>query len=296
MGLEVHNLQGRASQVSKVQRLAVAVLLASMLAGCSSSHGSDGSTAPGQVAVEGWVLDAALTPIPGASVVVQGAEANATTGDNGHYLLRAPSSMDLLVTVRQVGFVPQSRYVPAFSGSHQWINLTLERVISADPYTVVESWDGIMHCAVTAVAREDPSRPHEHQGVKCSDALPEETNQNVWHYSIPFNASGAIIELAWDPGTEFSQALVMKIEAETTGDILGFVEGTSILRLQVAAVNLARLLQSGDSTLRVTITPGAGTGSHEHGAVGVFVDQAFTIYATTFYNQPADPTYSIANR
>jgi hypothetical protein len=87
----------------------------------------------------------------------------------------------------------------------------------------------------------------------------------------------------------------MKAEALGTGDIIGFVEGTSIMRVQVAAFSLAKLIESGNSVIHILIMPGAGTGSHEHGAVGVFVQQEFTIYATTFYNQPADSTYSIGN-
>ena len=276
-----------------MRRLACALLLAGMLAGCAST--SVGPAPPQRMVVEGWLLDEAIRPVAGGLVAAQGWLDNATSGEDGRFLLTAPPGLDLYLTVRAPGFLPTTRFLPAGSGLHQWLNVTLERLPSDAPRVEVEDWQGFLECAATVVVNEDPSNPHEHQGVRCSDHLPDELDRNVWRYRVPPGASGLVVEVAWEPGTHLARSLVLKAEAESSGEVVGFLESPSILRLQVAASQLERLAGSDGGTLRLTILPGAGAGSHEHGAAGLFVEQPFTIYASAFFHQPADPNYSIAD-
>lgn len=270
--------------------LALALLLPSALAGCS-----EGQAPPAVDAgplVEGYVLDEARAPVPDASVVVRGLTVNGTTGADGHFAFQAPTGVELLVTAQAPGFIASSQIVPAFSGSRHVLNFTLERMPFGEPYTLVSDFKGSVSCGLTAVVGEDPSSPHEHKGVRCSEVVPSETN--VWNYTIPLNTTGLVFEAFWDPQTDLSAALVFKATIPETGEILGFKESANPARIQLSAVSLAQNLAAGHTVLKVVVTPGAGTGEHEHGAVGVFVEQEFQLVMTAFFNGPVDPTYSIA--
>lgn len=274
-------------------RRAVLAILALAFSGCFQAEPS-ASDEPVGPAVEGWVVDLAYKPIVGANVSLTGTGLWATTDDEGHFGLEAPPATQLLVTVTAPGFMAASQSVGAASGSRHILNFTLERVPAAAPYTLVESFNGFLQCGVTLVVMENQSTPHEHQGARCSTLIND--TRNTWHTAIPNNATGMIIETEWTPNSEFAQGLVMKIVVDGSGDVLGFIEGRSILRVQLSQAKLLQNIQAGFTDYTVTIEAGAGTGEHEHGAVGVFYEQAFTIYATTFYNGPADPSYSIADR
>lgn len=269
--------------------LALCLVLA--MAGCTTPAPDAEVTAPAGPIVEGWVVDERLVPIAQAQVRVAGLGLNTSTDANGHYSLSPPGQVDLVVILEADGFVAQSRSIGARSGERHVLNFTLERIPDARPYHTVTTHAGVLRCGAVAVLAEDPSRPHEHQGLRCSQTL--EDTRNAWLYDAPSNTTGIILEVAWVPQSELAQALVLKVVAEGTGDLLAFIEGTSVLRVQLSAVNLAQLLTLGQPTLRITLEPGAGTGNHEHGAAGAFVEQAFDVYATAFFNGPVDASYSI---
>ena len=275
-----------------MRALLAAVLVAPLLlAGCSDGKGGPPEAAPGPV-VEGWVVDAVRAPVPGASVLVQGTNTSATTDAEGHYRFEATAGVDLLITAAADGFVAESQIVPAFSGAQHILNFSLERVPVAEPYHLSSAFDGFISCGFTVVAQEDPSRPHEHQGVRCDTVLPVGTTNNVWNYTIPTNATGLILEGFWEAQTPASEALVVKAQVAGTGQVLAFLESSNPLRVQMSSANLKTAAEDGRTHIVVTVTPGAGTGSHEHGAVGVFVEQPFRLVMTAFFNGPVDPSYT----
>jgi hypothetical protein len=256
-----------------------------LLAGCSD--GGAGPPAPAGPRLEGWVVDEAHVPVEGASVALQGLGGNATaTDEEGHFALDAPSGVDLLLVVHATGFHSASRLVPAFSGGEHVLNFSLERLPLAAPFHQASSFRGTVSCGVTVVLQEDPDNPHEHQGVRCDAALPAGQN-NVWNYTLPANTTGLVLEGFWEPQTPMSEALVVKAEVVGTGQVLAFLESMSPLRVQMSSANVA-------DAQAVTVTPGAGTGSHEHGAAGLFVEQEFQLVMTAFFNGPVDPSYSVA--
>lgn len=274
-------------------RAALALVVAAALAGCSGGASQAPPEGAAAFVVEGFVVDARLLPIAGAPVVALGQGANATTDASGHFLLRALAAQDLVLLVAPPGYVAQSRAVSAFSGSHAWVNLTLEAVAFAAPYHQTEMYRATVQCGVSVVAGEDPSRPHEHRGVKCSDHLPSPTS--VWNYTVPVNTTGLILEAFWEPGTPASTALVLKATMVGTGEVLAFVEGMSPLKQQVSRVSLQQNVAAGHDVLSVELRPGAGTGQHDHGAVGAFVQQQVQLFATAFFNGPVDPAFTVAS-
>jgi len=267
---------------------AAALVLLLLLAGCSEEPAATPETTPGPL-VEGWVVDSKRAPVVGASIAVEGQPIQGTTDAEGHYRFEAPVGIDLLVVVAADGYHPSSRLVPAYSGAVHVLNFSLQKVPDATPYHLASEFEGSVSCAFTVVLQEDPDRPHQHQGVRCTDLLPTQTH--VWNYTIPTNATGLVLEGFWEAQTPASEALVVKAEVVGTGQVLAFVESMSPLRVQLSAANLAAAAKDGRSYMTVTVTPGAGTGSHEHGAIGLFVEQPFQLVMTAFFNGPVDPSF-----
>jgi hypothetical protein len=267
----------------------MAALVLPLLAGCSSPSG----TAPPAASpfVEGWVVDERLAPVAGARLTAVGLGANASTDEAGHYSFGVPADVDVLVVAEAGGFVAQSRSVSAGSGERRFVNFTLERIPLAAPYRTVEAFDGVLRCGLVVVVGEDPARPHEHRGVRCSTVL--EDDANTWLYAIPSNASGLVIEAVWEPQSQLSQSMLLNVSVEATGEVLGFQEGMSPLRAQPSRFKLDLERQAGNGVLSIRVEAGAGTGNHEHGAAGAVVEQEFRLFATAFYNGPVDPGYSI---
>lgn len=272
-----------------VRFLLLALVLA--LAGCAQSPAPAAELVVAGPVVEGWIVDERLVPVAGVAVSLAGLGLATATDAAGHYRLDAPRGADLLVVTNAEGFRPQTRSVGAQSGERHLVNFTLERIPDAEPFHVVTTHTGTVRCGVVAIVAEDQSRPHEHQGVRCSQLLND--TSNVWTYTLPTNSTGVVVEVAWTPQSELAQALVLKVVVEGTGDVLAFIEGTSVLRIQLSSVNLAQAAAAGHTALRVSLEPGAGTGNHEHGAAGAFFEQVFDVYATAFFNGPVDPSYSI---
>lgn len=273
--------------------LAVLCILCVALAGCSRGGTDAPAETPGPV-VEGWVVDERIVPVSGAVVRLAGAGLETRTEEDGHYSLDVPRGLDVVVVIEAPGYKPASGAVGAQSGDHHFLNFSLERIPVAEPFDEVQQFNGILRCGIVATTQEDPSRPHEHQGIRCSQALNDTGNR--WSYHLSPGLTGAVVEVAWDAQSEVAQALVLKITVEATGEVVGHIEGTSVMRLQLSSVKLAQEMQAGHTVLAMVLEPGAGTGNHEHGAAGAFVQQPFVIYATAFFNGPVPPSYSIQDR
>lgn len=276
-----------------MRAVALLAILGVALAGCSREGDPEPEVVAGPM-VEGWVVDERIAPVEGAVARLAGKGIETRTDASGHYLLEAPRGVDLILVIEAAGFKSTSGAVTALSGMHHVLNFSLERLPVAAPYDEVSEFQGVLRCGVVATTQEDPSRPHEHQGVRCSQTLNDTGNR--WFYTLAGNLTGVVVEVAWEHQSEVAQALVLKVTVEATGEVVGFIESTSILRLQLSSVKLAQGLQLGHDVLRMVVEPGAGTGNHEHGAVGAFVEQPFVIYATAFFNGPVPPSYTIEDR
>jgi hypothetical protein len=275
-----------------VRALAVLGILCVALAGCSSG-GEPAPETPDGVVVEGWIIDERVVPVVGATARLAGHGLSTTTDDSGHYVLEAPSGAELVIVVEAAGYATESGAIAALSGPRHVLNFSLERLPFAAPRDEVQSFDGLIRCGVVATAQEDPARPHQHEGVRCSQ-LSNDTG-NRWSYFLPAETTGVVVEVVWEPQSEVSRALVLKATMVETGEVLAFLEGTSILRIQLSSVKIAQEMAAGNDEVLFVLEPGAGSGDHEHGAVGAFVQQQFTIYATAFFNGPVPPSYSIAD-
>lgn len=284
---------GDLAGVPRVAALALLAVAALTLAGCSDGGRRKVADVAGESVVEGWVWDSALKPVPGVTIVAVGLQANATTDGDGHYRLSAPLGQELVLVLEAEGFLAQSRGLGASPGAHTWLNVTLERVPFAAPYHQTVRHSVLIECAVTAVVAEDPNKPHEHQSAKCSDATA--SAQATWNYTMPANVTAMVLEAFWEESTPLATAIVLRAVQPDTGDVLAFLEGMDPLRAQLSQVNVARALGLGFDRLTIEVRPGAGTGAHDHGAFGAFVNQQVDLYMTEFYNGPADPAFTVAD-
>lgn len=275
----------------------LAVVAALAVAGCASLADADEpvDATPTMRRIEGWVLDEAIRPVVNATATAVGANVTARTDDEGHYMLSLPLGQQVFITVEADGFIPKSAYLGG-GGTRGVLNFSLVHLPTMEPFTLLTEHEGQLTCAVSAVVgQDDPSKPHEHVALRCYDVIPQEFDEgHLWSYVIPAQAQAVVVEMFWDKGTELAAALVLKIQVASTGDVVGFVEGTSPIRIQLAQLVVEQLHGLNNTELLLTVLPGAGTGNHEHGAVGVFFEQPFHIYATAFFHQPAPPTYSVA--
>jgi hypothetical protein len=277
-------------------RPAIALLAVAMaLAGCA--HAPAPPPAPTLPVVEGWVLDEALRPVAGATTTLAGYPTTQRTDETGHYRLEVPSGTDATVTVEAPGFTAKSAFVGAGFGARATLNFTLARLPEAKPYTLLQDHRGQLACAVSAVVgQDDPGKPHQHKGARCAEVVPSEVDDgNRWLYEVPAGTTGVVLEVYWTPNSDLSQALVLRADIADTGETIGFAEGTSPIHVQLSQLRVEQMHGQGHPGLNLTILPGAGTGSHEHGAVGIFVEQPFRMFATAFFNQAVDPTYSVGN-
>lgn len=239
-------------------------------------------------AIEGVVVDERLVPILGA-LVVSGNE-SATTDDDGRFRLAVAGPSAVVVTVTALGFQAASVSTTP-SASESSLRIQLTRLPQAEPYTTVESFKGFLECA--AVIIMEGGEPHNHQGIRCSTLF--DGGRDQWLLAVQPDASGLVVELGWNKTSEASNTMVLRANVTATGAPIGASEGLSMVRIQVAADQLRRAQEAGHDAFTITVDAGAGDTEQEEGSVGVFFQQAFTVYATWFFNQPADPAYSIAN-
>lgn len=263
-----------------VMRPALATCMV-LLAGCSNSPSPD---LPSASVLEGFVLDEALRPIDGARVDAHALDLSATVDDQGHFLLDVATRDAVTLTASAAGFQSESLAASVAGGV---VTFQLDRVSGVVPRVVVESYNGYLQCAVVVI--EEGGDPQHHRGVRCSDVM--EDDRRRWGVHLPVNVTAVVVELDWDHASSWSNTLMMS--ATIGGEPVGFAEGLSVLRMQIAQESLRRAAAAGETEMLVVVDAGAGDTEQEEGSVGIFTDQAFTLYATHFINQPADPGYSI---
>ena len=260
-----------------------------VLAGCSDGGGpNEGDRDAARV--EGIVTDTALRPVAGARILVTGAVV-ASTDASGAFSFPYPAMEAVVIQVEADGYRATSASVGAATGAVRTMMVRLEALPDADPYTNVESFRGILHCAVVAIVPPEGD-PGTHPGVRCSTVM--ENDQQTWDFPISPEATAVILELAWNQTSEMSNTMVLKARVKETGQSIGHAEGLSIVKLQLAQAQVRAVIDQGQGIL-VSADAGAGDTEQEEGSVGAFFEQSFEIYATSFFNQPADPGYSIGN-
>lgn len=275
-------------------RAAVLALAAFLVAGCAAPDGApaglpvdeDGDPLP---SLHGFVVDAAIRPLQGATVRLLDGEESATTDADGRYELRRPTfaAEDVLVAASLDGFEPRTQQAQVSGLRSNRLDFRLDADADAVPHSVVLEHRGVLRCAVGArVAGQD-------LGAGCDpDRRDEEDKLPPWMWEVTPrpNVAGAVFEVGWEAMAPTTRSLRAWLVGPTVGgdggDLVAEASGPSPLRLEVPE-DAARAMPRWTSwRLHVALddADGAGAGPQE---------QRYHAVATLFHVDPAPPGYTV---
>ncbi|MFA5943871.1 MAG: carboxypeptidase-like regulatory domain-containing protein [Candidatus Thermoplasmatota archaeon] len=206
--------------------LAVLLLTASVLAGCSGGGSDDpvpdeaAEGAPEIVVTEttggirGVVVDSAIRPIKGATVEVLSANKTFTTDETGLFAFSGLEAGTYFVKASHPLYDVQQQNVAVAAGvaDPAPVKFLLTRVILANPYMTTEKFDGYIVCSQDFSGSLFSEECGEGVGVPCDAAgqpvpppgctrVGGQGNNQVQYDFFPGadNVKSLIVELVWEP-------------------------------------------------------------------------------------------------
>lgn len=280
---------------------AVAVICLLLFAGCTSKEpsevvddeplGSDGVSGQGRNdQLAGWVLDATLTPIEGATVALPGENATAVTGGDGYFGFNGlDTDRVMIVQATADGFKPSSKTVTLLRDAVFRMNFTLEALPVKTPYLEKQAFTGFIGCS-SVVRLNDDRYPYD-----CSAVSPQD--ERVWDFNVNGDVAGIVIEVAWEYDTNLAEHLNVTVETVDLGifeEVLAYGEGASIMQVQVTREQSERFYRQG-GTVRVTVDVGRDIeGEETNVGAAMAIQQEFEVIASVFYVTGPPPGYTSA--
>jgi len=275
-------------------RAAAATAIVLLLAGCTHAAHPVAAPAmsPGPV-LHGAVLDPALRPIAGATVLVPAANASTSTNAEGLYSFDAlPRGQVLVVTAAHPGHVAGSRQVTLPDAGDLKLDIVLEIVPTQGAYRDVLKFDGLVTCQAAVVVSQDDPQPTD-CGAPAADP-----GRTVWDFAASPNLASAVVEVTWKAGTPLAEGLGGRIDRVAGGNATPLAQAVSRspMRLVVPVDTARRYYGPSGGDLRLTVYAMPITQEDEQAAAAALaVDQSFQAFASLFYGAPPDPTYSFVN-
>lgn len=304
-------------------RALAAAAFALLLAGCAGPPGpaaADGD-GPGDVAdidatattggIHGFVVDEKITPIAGATVTVTPGDATTKTNADGAFLVNglAPGSYFVKAEHPLYDSAQQAVEVVAGESDPDDVRFQLDRVIFANPYAVLQKFDGFLVCSVgffvyaSEECGEGVGVPCEVPSLGCQRVGGQGNNYAQWDFYLdgPFVAA-LVVEMAWEPSSPTLTEFELNVANDWTcdpfcnGRQLNVTRGVSPL---YATVDFPRELEdkagnpvelTSDTRFSTFVWPNWGHGDPSQ--VDVALNQPFTQYATAFYYLPAPEGWS----
>lgn len=316
--------------------LPLLLMLASLLAGCSGGGGGGPSpTGDGQQfddldvqatettgVILGVVVDAAITPIEGATVTLTSTQPTLSqkTDSQGRFAFEdlEPGTYLMQVTHLQFAAAQSSAEVVAGIDEPKVVRIMLERLFDQNPYSEIIKFDGFLACAyaigVSSTCVNDYTRV---TGERCIPTSPpqcycaggclrdynlSQMGGNVREYvsSVGPGWQVMIIEETWEPTSDAGKNLgftVSYFSRPNAGHWFGSVNGPNPIRIQFdVGVEHGSASYGGDEP---SIIPpegynelfvffGAGSGS-------VVLNQRFQSFQTSFYYGVPPEGWSFVN-
>lgn len=285
--------------------LAALALAAVALGGCSGGGGAGGDGAdvpvePGEVLVEGVVVDEAIRPIAGASVTVVGSDVRATSDEDGEFSFALPAGA-AVIEASHPRFAAVQETVQLVAGDPVRVTLRFTFTVENAPYKSLVKYDGFVVCSVGASVifseecGEGVGTPVGRYGKQGNNAIRYDfTAENPSLKTI-------VLDMAWAPTSEAGQEMLFLFNTKWTcepacgGDAVGAgsVQGPSPLVLRVDEPDLAPHLADPATVFTVY-----ALARNDAAQVNVLLNQPFQLFVTTFYREPAPDGYSFveANR
>lgn len=294
------------------------VLVALALAGCSGGGGGEppvaddnadfddldvAATATTGVAI-GVVVDDAIRPIVGATVVLEGGAGGPVeqeTDDQGRFAFGALQPGTYFLKVSHLQFAPAQASVDVVAGDEDppVTRILLERLFDQDPYTEIIKFEGYLACSISFPVGTTCVNDYTRlvggtvpgcEGGCLRDYNVSQTAGNIREYvtAVTGGWQSIIFEATWQPSLEgTARGLTISVSYFTRPTASHFYAGTSMehpLRLQVDVGKVAdgqnlepeMILPEGQDDIFVFFNDGGGAGS-------VTVNQGFTSFQTNFY-------------
>lgn len=303
--------------VSAPKLVPVLLLLAFVLAGCTSGGGGGAGTdgGPGTDApqveatsttggIRGVVVDDAVRPIKGALVQVDTTSKNVTTGEDGTFVFSGLEPGTYFVSVSHPLYksAQASAEVVAGDSSPKVTKILLVRSVFASPYMATVQFDGYIVCSANAVLplvggilSEECG---EGVGVPGVGRVGGQSNNNVefdFYVDGPFVKS-MVVEQVWEATSDAGRALYSPIATEwvcdpiCSGHTFAEIEGESPTYQYIDNATLEPLNLS--SAAPVSIFTWASPSTTP---IGVTLNQQYSEYVTMFYYLPAPEGWSLVN-
>ena len=277
--------------------LATLAALAVALAGCSGGGGKGGKDDDGPAGgggvpmLQGWVVDPAIRPIPGATVKVLDSNTSVLADDGGHYAFaELPTDQFLVIVVSKDGFLPQPKQVTLAPDTPLRLNFTLEPEPIAAPYVSPLTFEGFIGCQLATVT------PTGNNSMDCSGGVGVQQNKNMFDFPVEKQLAGAVIELYWEPVTEAANTLGLRVETLELGQlnvVLGEAVGSSSLRIPISQTVAEKYYPQG-GLMRLTVFAASDGEENEAGlGYSMPVRQQFKAFMTLFYIDPPPADYTV---
>lgn len=277
--------------------LAAALLAAAALAGCSGGADPQPVDIPvgsGRAVLAGVVVDEAIRPVAGALVDVTDSGLEATTDENGEFLLPVPVG-DHLLEVRHEAFATIQQTVTVPDGGLRGLTLRLILPASEAPYHTVAKYDGFVVCSlgISVIFSEECG-----EGVGTPAGRVGKQANNAIRYDFQSESPSlktVVVEQAWQPTSEAGREMLVIFATNWTcepacgGDGVGdgSMQGPSPLLLRADEADLAPHLRD-PATVFTTYTLARNDATQ----VNVLLSQGFQLFVTLFYREAAPEGYS----
>lgn len=275
--------------MNRLNRAAVlALLVAPLLAGCASDEPAVSLETLSLGIIAGTVTDAALTPLEGAVVRIDGANESATTDASGAFALRVPPGEYLVLASYDAHRGGALRAAPG-PGETARLAFTLAALPTERPEVVVAEQHGLISCGATVGLADQET------DAACGGSDPNQRTSLRFGIDATHGLSGAVIEVAWEPSTEAAgrlRVLVSTGEGEAA-TLLAASEGDGHVLISLPARVLEGALAPG-ATLDIQVAPTGSLTDEEAGIdAGAAFQQPFAAYLSMFYHQAQPTGYSV---
>lgn len=279
-----------------MQRLAALLVVALAIAGCSGGQDADPGAGPAPAQsdsipmLHGYVFDPAIRPLEGATVKVLDTNVSSTTTDEGFFGFGGlPTEQFLVIVATMPGYIPSSKQVTLAPDVPVRLNFTLEPQPVAAPYREIIPFEGFVGCQA-AFAVSDTNNT-----LDCNNGLEQRPRLD---FAVGPDLAGAVIEVFWEPFTPAAESMGLRLETLELGQlniVLGQVLGPSPLRISVPQ-SVAEKYYPGGGLMRLTVFAASDAHQNEAGVgASLAFQQSFEAFASLFYVQPPEASYTLAN-
>jgi hypothetical protein len=276
-------------------------VMAFLLAGCSdpsADAAGDGADAPADSGtLSGVVVDAAIRPLPGASILLVPGDHNATTDEAGAFSFPDLQPGDYKLSASLEGYFATTIAVTVLAGESPPVRVVLEIEASETRFANLYKYDGVYECGfwptngcanvniVTGIMLCETPAP-------CFNAT---TDSSIFLQWVDPGMQFLQTEMSWEPTFDFGKELGFGVGGANREELqrgiapgYNYTEGQSPLMVTLDHATLNESLIGTERALLVQVGSGASDMVPECVVASpcgptVQLNQPFQVFTTTFY-------------